>query len=179
MNTKLSKERGLRGSTTLWSLCALCLKHTHTITQTQTHMHEYKVIKGTRLNYIMILLCSALVTHAHNQRHSRHKVVGSRAQRNTRIQTSATIKMCKQKGRFPQGCFLSKAIICLSVIRQNRPYTRNQHFLDTHVLKTLFKKIKCCSYCLFLPKAFLIVGWWHPAGHHILLVLLFFQSPQS
>ena len=179
MNTKLSKEQGLSGSTTLWSLCALCLKHTHTITQTQTHMHEYKVIKGTRLNYIMILLCSALVTHAHNQRHSRHKVVGSRAQRNTRIQTSATIKMCKQKGRFPQGCFLSKAIICLSVIRQNRPYTRNQHFLDTHVLKTLFKKIKCCSYCLFLPKAFLIVGWWHPAGHHILLVLLFFQSPQS
>ena len=41
-------SRGLRGSTTLWSLCALCLKHTHTITQSQTHMHECKVSKGTR-----------------------------------------------------------------------------------------------------------------------------------
>ena len=41
-------SRGLSGSTTLWSLCAVCLKHTHTITQTQTHMHKYKVITGTR-----------------------------------------------------------------------------------------------------------------------------------
>ena len=126
----------------------------------------------------MIMVCTAL---AH--RHTHHKVVEStKEHKNTNPASSATIKMCKQKqkGRFSQGCFLSKAIICLNVIRQNRPYTRNQHFLNTHVLKTLFKNFECCFCRLFIPKAFWIVGWWYPAGNHIFskknLVILIFQT---
>ena len=115
------------------------------------------VTVATNLNsdHIMIMVCTALASHKHNHRHTHLKVLESTKElKNTNPASSATIDMCKQKGRFSQGCFLSKAIICLNVIRQNRPYTRNQHFLNTHMLKTLFKNLKYCFRCLFLPKAF-------------------------
>ena len=93
----------------------------------------------------MIMVCTALASHKHNHRQTHHKVVEStKEQKSTNPASSATIEMCKRKGRFSQGCFLSKAIICLSVIRQNRPYTRNQHFLNTHS-KTLSTPQNCFS----------------------------------